>query len=96
MAVVGCADLPDEQKDWFTNSGGRAYIDAKRICNTKCDVREECLARALEFESDPYVYERNHIWGGMTAAERDREFGRVINRGAPDPLAPMEDDLEAA
>lgn len=36
---------------------------AKRICNTRCEVVDECLQWAL-------THERHGIWGGTTSTER--------------------------
>lgn len=72
--AVACAELPEDQKNWFTG-GGKVYLKAKEICNTKCSAREACLAKALEFEAE--AGERHHVWGGMTARERDLMFGRL-------------------
>jgi hypothetical protein len=80
LAAPACKDLPEEQKLWFTAGGGGDYLKAKRICNTQCPVREACLAKCLEFEET--AYERNHIWGGTTASERNAKFGPVSNQAA--------------
>lgn len=42
-----------------------AALDAKSVC-ARCEVREVCLAYALENE------ERWGVWGGMTPTERQR------------------------
>ena len=44
--------------------------DAKKICQ-RCEVREQCLARALEAGQD------HGVWGGMSEDER-----RAIKRRA--------------
>lgn len=53
---------------FFPESGNSRAI--KRLCNEKCDVRDECRDGALERK------EEFGIWGGLTKAERDRILGR--------------------
>lgn len=52
---------------------GASTAEAKRICGL-CEVREECLAYAIE------TGERHGVWGGMTERHRAklaREPGRA-------------------
>lgn len=51
--------------DMFFPEPGRVAADAKQIC-AACDVREQCLAYALEHR------EREGIWGGKTPKQRSR------------------------
>jgi hypothetical protein len=55
-----CAQVDPEP--FFPNKGGSTR-DAKKIC-ARCDVREQCLAYALETD------ERFGIWGGLSERER--------------------------
>lgn len=55
----------DADPDAFFPEKGGSTREAKRICSA-CDVREECLAYALENE------ERFGIWGGLSERERRR------------------------
>lgn len=67
-----CAQTDPEA--FFPEKGGSTRA-AKRICNgddehAACDVRDDCLAYALEHQ------ERFGIWGGMSERER-----RMMTRG---------------
>ena len=55
-----CAETDPEA--FFPEKGGSTR-DAKAVCR-RCDVREECLNRALDND------ERFGIWGGMSDRER--------------------------
>lgn len=55
-----CAETDPEA--FFPEKGGNATA-AKAIC-IRCDVREQCLAEALERD------ERFGIWGGLSRRER--------------------------
>lgn len=53
---------------FFPPMGGNgAYDEAKRICD-RCPVKTECLADALENETEF----RAGMYGGKTPAERDQ------------------------
>lgn len=58
-AVCGETDL----EAFFPEKGGSTR-DAKRICNTVCRVKEQCLEYALANG------ERFGIWGGLSERER--------------------------
>ena len=58
--------------------------EAKRICNTRCGVRDLCLAWALERREDIGV------WGGMSQRERRRLHGRKPTYRKPAGLTAME------
>jgi hypothetical protein len=49
----------------FFPEQGESNKDAKRIC-ARCDVREQCLAAALERE-EPFG-----VWGGLNTRQRRR------------------------
>lgn len=72
LKAAPCKSLPEEKKEIFFN--GKASREAKKVCRF-CTVREECLATARKFEEQPDAGRRFGIWGGMTARERDAEFG---------------------
>lgn len=70
---ASCYDLPTDW--WFPDLHSRAKakftheeLVAKRIC-LGCEVRRECLLRALESEDGQ---RRWGIWGGTTPVERWR------------------------
>jgi WhiB family redox-sensing transcriptional regulator len=65
MTDAVCAQIGSDA--WFPEKGVSPAItprEAKRICNTQCDVRETCLRWALEHG------ENDGIWGGKSAKER--------------------------
>lgn len=67
--------------DIFFPGGGNGYKKAKTICNggpdtDACPDRAACLDLVLSFEV-PGSGQRCGVWGGMTAHERDRKFGKV-------------------
>lgn len=52
-----CLELPPDM--WFADHGdNRTSEAAKRICNTQCNVREQCLEYALR------TRQTVGIWGG--------------------------------
>jgi WhiB family redox-sensing transcriptional regulator len=57
-----CAEVDGEL--WFPEKGGSS-VPAKAIC-FRCEVREPCLAYALEHEIN------FGIWGGLSVPERKR------------------------
>ena len=69
-----CTSLPEDGKRQFFDT--RSSRGAKAICG-QCDVQDECLRVALDFESQPGVRQRHGVWGGMAAHERDRKFGKL-------------------
>lgn len=50
---------------WYPEKGGSTRV-AKSICWTRCPVREQCLAYALDHD------ERFGVWGGHSERERHR------------------------
>lgn len=58
-------DEPDPQDRGIVKTLREA--EAKKICNTKCYVREECLEDALKDETPAFAW---HIRGGLTGDER--------------------------
>lgn len=71
---AACANY-DGPADWFANEINEASYDAigaaLQVCN-RCPVRPQCLQHALDNREDI------GIWGGLTAAQRDR-----VRRGQP-------------
>ena len=71
---AACLDRPEEW--WFpvgTRGDALQHLEAgKRICNTECPVRAECLDYAIQRG------EKYGTWGGM--AEEDRECERRNRR----------------
>lgn len=58
-----------------SHAGGRyAAREAKKVC-AECPVREECLILGLLID-DQYG-DRFGIFGGLTAAEREQQFGEA-------------------
>lgn len=70
-----CAQTDPEA--WFPEKGG-SVREAKAVCSS-CDVREQCLAYALEHQ------ERFGIWGGLS--ERERRQLKKNPRAEPRPCA---------
>lgn len=69
-----CADLPQEQKDWFFAEGEKGIPlikRAKKICNSGCPMKQECLDIALRKEVSGL---RFGVFGGLSARERDRNY----------------------
>lgn len=64
-----CAET-DPELFYPEKGSGIGTRDAKRICITSCDVREECLEGALE-RGEPFG-----VWGGKTEPERRRILGK--------------------
>lgn len=52
--------------DLWTSENAQKQSDAKKICKTQCDVREQCLAYAIE------TREVFGIWGGLGYSQRRR------------------------
>jgi hypothetical protein len=68
MDEAVCAEVDNAM--FFPGKGGSAK-DPKRICGW-CDVREQCLAYALDLESRPGTMGRFGVYGGTSPKERDR------------------------
>jgi WhiB family redox-sensing transcriptional regulator len=73
LAIAGCASRPEWMTQasrrafplaWWFVRPGRARRTAVRIC-TRCPVRPDCLAYALEQPDDAHG-----VWGGLTMEER--------------------------
>lgn len=68
---------------WFPAGTSAPYqlqvLLAKKVCNTRCPVREQCLTYALQERLD------TGVWGGLSEQERRRLHRRkapVYDRGA--------------
>jgi WhiB family redox-sensing transcriptional regulator len=62
--------------DLFFPERGASTAEAKAVC-ASCDVREDCLAHALDHG------EKHGIWGGLSERERRRiRRERARERGA--------------
>ncbi len=73
MADGLCAQTDPEL--WFPETGG-STAEAKAVCS-RCPVRPECLAFALEHR------ERFGVWGGASERERRRMTRSAGRRAAP-------------
>ncbi|AEJ92178.1 WhiB family transcription factor [Mycobacterium phage Optimus] len=62
--------------DIFCGEDGYGWSEAKKICQTECSekMRNKCLERCLAFEEHEPV--RLGVWGGLTAHERNKIYGR--------------------
>jgi WhiB family redox-sensing transcriptional regulator len=56
---------------FFPDSKGGSTREARNICR-RCEVRAECLELALRYEHDLDRSHRFGVWGGLTAAHRNR------------------------
>lgn len=62
---AACAEIGGDA--WFAGLDDPAAANAaKKMCNTICPVRDECLQVALRDDH------RDGVWGGMAAYERSR------------------------
>lgn len=61
--------------------GGDDALEAVRICNTACTVREACLADAMEREAGSGPEHRGGIWGGLTPKQRARRARNLTPAG---------------
>ena len=66
-----CAQI--DQDDCYPETGASPAA-AKERCNTLCPVKDDCLRDALLND------ERWGVWGGLTAKERDKQYGRPFKR----------------
>lgn len=71
LVGAACAALPVSEIDRVFFGQGAACNRAIKICNA-CPVVEECLSDVLAWEIDG---DRHGTFGGMSANERQREFG---------------------
>lgn len=85
---AACRDISEREKQMFFS--GKACREAKKICHT-CPIIDGCLEVILEFESAPGSV-RHGVWGGMTAAERNREYGLPPVWVMETPVVPVEED----
>ena len=68
-----CADLTEEQREFFFSENGNGYKRALSICGAcPLRVRERCLESALDFEYGLDKKYRFGVWGGETVAGRIR------------------------
>lgn len=76
MQHGSCRDSWLDPSAWFPDKGehGTRQDAAKAICRA-CPVRQPCLAYALA------RHEPHGIWGGTTAAERNRPQRAARRRG---------------
>lgn len=74
MSKAPCLDEPDF---WFPVGSVRSqtWRDdadlAKWICNTRCPIRQQCLAETLAAEQGRRAYSRYGIAGGLDPRERE-------------------------
>ena len=52
--------------DMFFSENTHDIMRAKKFCNTKCDVRAQCLKRAIDDD------EQHGVWGGTSRPDRIR------------------------
>jgi WhiB family redox-sensing transcriptional regulator len=72
-----CIGVPTEMFFWVGGNGkDRQSTAAKKICSG-CDVREQCLAEAMDFERNVHRAERAGIWGGLGPGERYRLWNKI-------------------
>lgn len=91
---AACRDPQIDQTIFYPETmGAGCYNQARRICGS-CDVRSECLATAMHFESQPMQrVGRYGMWGGLSPVERaklaDRSRRCVVCEASfvPEPYA---------
>lgn len=69
-----CRTHPDPDLWHASGEGARSLVrteEAKRICSTRCAVRDQCLQWALETRQD------TGVWGGLSEDERRRLHRRM-------------------
>ncbi len=76
MAWQQQARCREYDPDLFFAVGARAERRAKTICG-RCDVREQCLAFAIESKTD------FGVWGGLSGKERRRANDPAVPGGWP-------------
>lgn len=57
-----CTQIPGDL--WFPDQG-ESVVAAKGICNTRCEVRDQCLEAALADDNDHFG-----VRGGRTVRQR--------------------------
>jgi len=65
---VPCGSFPEK---WFNQQSTKDTREARQLCNTRCDVREQCLAYALA------AGERYGVWGGESSPDGSTLRSRV-------------------
>lgn len=58
-----CAQTDPEA---FFPEKGESPREAKKLCNSNCPIKEQCLEAAIALK------ERHGIWGGLSTRERDK------------------------
>jgi WhiB family redox-sensing transcriptional regulator len=69
-ASAACATADPES--WFPRRGGDGGAAAKRICNERCAVRQQCLDDAMADEGRAGAKSRFGIRGGLGPRQRAR------------------------
>lgn len=64
---------------WRTPERDRAIL----LCETRCPVRDACLADAMTYEAGKPSKERHGIWGGLTPVKRAQLAGVSPPQGRP-------------
>lgn len=74
---AACKSLSERGKaEFFAHTNNvKAINRSKQICRG-CSVRPACLEDVLSFEIPG---EREGVWGGLSAAERDELFGGAVD-----------------
>ena len=75
-----CPTLPESRKRLFFGKGNAAKA-AAAICEA-CPVAAACLEIAREFEQDLPLDHWAGVYGGLSAAERIRLFGKAAEEEA--------------
>jgi hypothetical protein len=68
--TISCTSFPD--LFFLTGNENSANREAKKLCNT-CPVIKECAVYALKWE-------REGIWGGLSAKERNQMRSKHLRR----------------
>lgn len=68
MTDAACAQIGPADTYYYPDKGVTTE-PAKRVCNTICPVRQQCLAYAMATEQ--YRADRFGVWGGLSPQERE-------------------------